>query len=195
MTFNENAHPRASDGKFREKNGAAPELALASSRLNNQTNALAESLGIDSLDDEGVTLNDIWALRSAVNRAEYRLLEYEAEEFLEEHHPEVSGLLISFDSSSGEPYVAGVEISLADPEGGKNYGEVRSINDGYEDVAEWATSYGPCFQRFENESMFDEYGTVLIDADSEWGEFTDEEDRLGLPTSARVYRFAERIPQ
>lgn len=192
MTFNSD-QPREADGKFGEKTGAAPDIALSQFpvSLSSEVQGVAEKLRIESLDEAGVTLNDIYALRSAANRAEYRLTEYEAEAFLAEKHPEVRGLLISFDGYSGAPYVAGVEVDDADLDSGRNYGTVKSLGGKYQDINDWATEFSHSFERFENEEMFDEYGTILIDDNSAYGEFTDDDGELGTGES-RVYRFAER---
>jgi hypothetical protein len=161
--------------------------------LSSELNRVTEKLRVESLDDSGVTLNDISALRTAANRAEYRLLEYEAESYLAENHPEVRGLLVSFDAYNGEPYLVGVETDLPEEGSGRNYGTVKPLIDGYEDISGWEGGYSHYLSRFENEGLFDEYGTVLIDNNSEWGEFVDPDKGLGLQESARVYRFGERF--
>lgn len=150
-----------------------------------------EKLRVESLDEAGVTLNDIYALRSAANRAEYRLTEYDAEAFLAEKHPEARGLIVAFDDFSGEPYIAGVEVDDADPDSGRNYGTIKPLTGEYEDINSWANNFSSSLARFENEEMFDEYGTVLIDDNSAYGEFTDVEGDLEVGES-RIYRFAER---
>lgn len=157
---------------------------------------VASRLQNEALDEERVTLDDISVLRAAANRAEYRLVEYEAENFLAEHHPEARGLLVSFDRFSGEPYLVGIETSLPEPDSGRNYGTVNPLSGEYEDISDWEGQFSYCLQRFENEGLFDEYGTVLTDDNDKWGEFVDPgkgtEDSLGLQDSARVYRFGER---
>ena len=150
----------------------------------------------EALDEEGVTLADIAKLRASVNRAEYRLAEYEVEDYLEKNHPEVRGVLVSFDRFDGTPYFVGVETSLPEPDGGRNYGEIKPLVDGYEDISSLEGGLSSYLQRFEHEGLFDEYGTVLTDDNDEWGEFVDPgketEDSLGLQVSASVYRFGER---
>lgn len=183
--------------------GAIPEVTAArlpepEPSLSDEVKSVADKLRFESLDETGVTLADVSALRSATNRAEYRLLEYEAEDFLAKNHPEVIGLLISFDGYSGEPYIAGVETGLPEEGSGRNYGSVRPLTDGYEDISDWEGANSYYLKRFENEELFDEYGEVLIDDDSEYGEFIDPNKNvdgkgLGLQESARVYRFAERV--
>lgn len=157
---------------------------------------VATRLQSEALDEEGVTLTDIAKLRASVNRAEYRLAEYQVEDYLEQNHPEVRGVLVSFDRFDGTPYFAGVETSLPDADNGRNYGEIKPLVDGYEDISDLEGGLSSYLQRFENESLFDEYGTVLIDENQEWAEFVDPgqgtENSLGLPDSARVYRFGER---
>lgn len=202
MTFAPD-QPREANGRFGEKTGSAPDLSLsesagsASRSLPASVRSVTDALRVEALDEAGLTLSDVSALRAATNRAEYRLLEYEAEDYLAKNHPEVTGLLISFDAYSDEPYIAGVETSLPEEGSGRNYGNVHPLTDGYEDIYAWGNTNSYYLKRFENEEMFDEYGTVLLDENDPYGEFRDPakgtEHGLGLQTSARVYRFAERL--
>lgn len=146
--------------------------------------------------DRSLGLSDISALRSTLNEAEYRAVADDADQFLSEVYPDARAMVVSFDGFSGEPYILGVETSEPQPGSGRNYGDIRPADDGFYELNSFNAEYGHYLQRFENEGLFDEYGTVLTDDANGWGEFVDHsapnQNNLGLQDSARVYRLSGR---
>lgn len=146
--------------------------------------------------DNSLELSDIGDLRRALEEAEYRAVANDADQFLREVYPDARAMVVSFDAFGGDPYIVGVETSDPEPGSGRNYGDIRPLDDGFDEVNGFNAEYSHYLQRFENEGLFDEYGTVLIDSFSEYGEFVDpsnpDENSLGLQDSARVYRLGGR---
>lgn len=155
--------------------------------------SLAEKLNSG---DRSLGLSGISALRSTLNEAEYRAVADDADQFLSEVYPDARAMVVSFDAYSGEPYILGVETSEPAAGSGRNYGDIRPIDDGFDELTGFNAEYGHYLQRFENEGLFDEYGTVLTDDANGWGEFVDhsapDQNNLGLQDSARVYRLSGR---
>ena len=202
--FDPSQHPRNTDGKFATKTGAAAEVSLSETypvgfpvNGTNDTRAIAQILA-DKLraGDNSLELSDIGDLRRALEEAEYRAVANDADRFLREVYPDARAMVVSFDAFSGDPYIVGVETSDPEPGSGRNYGDIRPLDDGFDEVNGFNTEYSHYLQRFENEGLFDEYGTVLIDDNSDYGEFVDpsdpNENSLGLQDSARVYRLGGR---
>lgn len=146
--------------------------------------------------DRSLELSDIGDLRRVLDEAEYRAVADDADRFLREVYPEARAMVVSFDAFSGDPYIVGVETSEPEPGSGRNYGDIRPVDDGFDELNGFNAEYSHYLQRFENEGLFDEYGTVLIDSFSEYSEFVDpsdpDENSLGLQDSARVYRLGGR---
>lgn len=200
MSFEETEHPRHTDGKFAAKTGAASGISLGDSSVADSPSAVrAAALDLTEklrAGDSSLGLSDIRELRRVLDKAEYQAVAEAADEFLRENYPEARAMVVSFDGFDDGPYILGVEISEPDPDSNRNYGRIRPVDDGHAGLTDFDSEHAHYLQRFEDEDLFNEYGTVLIDDDSEWGEFVDhsgpDEKGLGLQDGARVYRLGGR---
>ncbi len=181
--------------------GAHLRGSAADGRTNIEMPSLTRSAATDltkklRAGDKSLDLSDIGELRRALDEAEYQAVADEADRFLRENYPDARAMVVSFDAFTSEPYIVGVETSEPKPGSGRNYGNIRPVDDGYDELGSFQAEYSHYLQRFENEGLFDEYGTVLIDSFSDYGEFVDpsgsDENSLGLQDSARVYRLSGR---
>lgn len=153
--------------------------------------SVAELLQTEALDEEGVTLDDIAKLRAGMERAEFRLTEYEIEEYLDANYPEVKGILVESDGYE-YPRFVGAELEDDDAPLGQNWQKAVPLDGKYNDLRNYLNGkYNAALNDFQDRGSFDEFATVMYDDNDEYGRFTGLESYVSSPDTP-VYRIAER---
>lgn len=209
MTFSESDVNRDRAGKFSEKIGSPANIGLSSPQPSDEPlpdisdfnpratpaqqniRQVADLLGREALDEEGVTLDDIATLRRSMERAEFRLTEYEIEDYLEKNYPEVKGVFIESDGWE-HPRFVGVELEDNTAPDTRNWQKAAPLEGRYADLRNHLNNkYGGAIQDFRDRASFDEYGEVLYDDEDQYGRFTGLNGFLSSD-DIPVYRIAQR---